>query len=199
MYIEIISPALCAVATGFSYYFYREAKWVSDLAVRAADIARLQCKDAAMYDTDCKDALQEAIVAKGQAKSYAEVAGIKAGLATLNASVSNDHSKTAEGYSIVASGHAATSAEHAGRSEAYSTTAQANAEEAKAHAAMSMEHRMAAHDYSIDAATHAAKTDAHASSVGALSRSIADIAAQTKVRLVHRTDYSTDGSNIGGR
>ena len=62
---------------------------------------------------------------------------------------------------------------------------------AQEHAEHAAEHRAACHDHSITVADYA-------QSMGVLALK-AQEQAQTKVRLVHRTDYSTKGSNIGGK
>src|ERR1035441_3532645 len=117
MYPEIATLALCATATGFSYYFYKQAKRVSDLATRASDLARLMCKDSSMYCLATKTALRKVVALETTAADHV--------------TVSAGHATQSKVYATSAAADATIAAGHSVNSESFKLMAKEHAEEAK--------------------------------------------------------------------
>jgi hypothetical protein len=185
MYIEIGLLSLAAVMAGFSFAgywgtkkFYALTLRASTLAIANAEVAAARAEDVLVYHKASETTLRDTL----SVKENVDALVLKAAEQVQAARV---HSANAASFELSAKEHVIEAAEQVQMAATHVQTAES--------------HAVVASKYVDQAAGHAAKTNEHAASVGALSKSIADIAAQTHVRLVHRTDYSSDGSNVGRR
>jgi hypothetical protein len=227
MYIQIfetVVTSLAVLSAGLSYSAYRGAKKYNDFSAKAANLSAANASvssaralDSAKYSKESavmlSSVLAEAdrITSKNDSAILAvaklsSTAGSHAETAKVFAQQAEEQAHTAYVNHLAAKGSMVRAAEHVEKAAAQVQAASAQADRAA-------EHRAACHDHSIDAeghsmnaagyaltaAGHAGVAETHASSVGALSASVARVAAHTDVRLVHRTDYNNEGSNVGGR
>jgi hypothetical protein len=203
---EVVFSGLALTSAGFSYYMCRASMRYNELCVQAAklavinsEIARARALDAAKSNTLAGTAVIDARV-------HAGVAGVHARVAESHVQLAASHAAAAESFQLAAKEHVIEAAEQVDAAAGHVQTAQSFSVTAREHAETSASHAQAAMSFSVTAAQHVEAAAAHvqvageqARSVGSLYTAVADIAGQTKVRLVSRTDYSTDGSNIGGR
>ena len=194
--IAALSAMGSAASTYYARLFYLKAKELATLASNCrsdasgyADLAKAYAFAAAESVSSCKadlrmsnDVMNYVLATAASHKASAEQLELNTKAAAEKAL---DHATNAANFAAVA-GTRLTFAEEAEAA-------------CQSHASAAAEHRAACHDHSIDAKEHASTAEEHARSVGALSAAVTDIASKANVRLVSRTDYSTEGSNIGGR
>jgi hypothetical protein len=202
MHNEILAviAALSTLGTAASTYYAR--------------LFYLKAKDLAALASNCRsDAADYVALAKAEAASVRE----SEGLVKADLRMSNDvmnyvlataalHKASAEQLELDTKAAASKALDHASTAAEFAAVAGNRAKVSEEHATAAAEHRAACHDHVIDASEHASTAsrhagtaEGHARSVGALSVAVTDIAAKANVRLVHRDNYSNEGSNIGGR